>query len=369
MHVVDRIHRGVPVNIIVGGGTAVFVDVGIGALRVPLALVPMVVRGHHVQEGFAGFLAAQFKCSPVFALPQVQGDGGYLRALRHGPDAARNSGGLGPGSGIAQVIPSFVVEEDALVHHTARGVAELQPRLGRVIDDRFAALGDEWTDIDGGQLTAPLSADLDFFLVSFRADGNRFPVPVAVPVFLGFHLVVVRLLRGVMLLAGARRDQVVFDAVVHHHLAGGGVLGRGHPQPVGVGLSLVQVHLLLALQALGPDAVQILHDRLGVFRLGHLVHRQVHIRLGVYKARLIGVRIQVRQGGHDVRRFPVRGSVIVFADHGVRLADAPLQGAQLHIVAALKGYIVHQVAGDVVDIHPGIRRVKAEGRPVADISL
>ena len=366
VHVVDGIQRGVPVDIQIGGSTAVLVDMRVRALCVPGALVPVVIRRDHVQIGRAGFLAHQLEFAAVRPFAQIQRDRGHIHAVRYVPDAVGKGPHTGPGRIVGKIVPAFKIEEDAFVDHASRGIAELEPGLRGVIDDRCAAFCDKLVQVDGRKPAAPLAADLDLLFIAFRADSDGLAVPVSVPVLFGFHLVVILLLGGVMLLAAAFGDQVVFQAVVHHHVAGDRILRGGNPQPVCIGLPFVDVHLRLSGQSLRPDAVQVVLDVFDILRLRHLVDRQVHIRLGIHEPRVVGVRIQIGQGFHDIRGLPVGRIVVVPADHGVRLADTSGKCAQLLVVSAFKGDVVHQLAAQAVDIRPGVGGVKAECRPVAD---
>ena len=369
VHVVHRVQRGIPVDILEAVCAAVRVHVGIRAFRVPRILVPVVVRRYHMQVRSPGFLALQFKIAAVRPFPQVQRDGCHVHPVRHRPQAVRAGRHPLPRTAVRYVVPAFVVEEDALVHHAARRVAELQPRLRRVINHRRAALRHKFAHVNGKQPATPLATHFDFLFIPFGAHGDCLAVPIAVPVFLGLDLVVVRLLRRVMLRAAAFRDQVVLQAVIHHHVAGDRVLCRRHAQPVRVVLSFVHVHLLLSFQSLRPDAVQIVLYVLHVFRLRHLVHRQVHVRFCVHKAFLVRIRIKVCHRLHDVLRLAVRRVVVVLPHHGVRLADSSAQRAQPFVVPALESHIVHQMAAQRVDVRPGIRRVEAQPRAVAHIAV
>ena len=75
MHIVLMVHGRDPVDIRTAGCRAIRVLMRIGTLGMPLVLISVVIRSHHVQIGSSLLETSELKGSTIRPLAQVQGNG------------------------------------------------------------------------------------------------------------------------------------------------------------------------------------------------------------------------------------------------------------------------------------------------------
>ena len=361
VHIVGFVHGGFPVDLL----AAVFIQdefplficqAGIGALGVPFILAAFIVRCTHFQVACQRLFRPEHKLVPIGGGGGINGNSSHFQPCRHLPQALFIQLGYLPDAAVGNVI--------------AAGGEQLRVLIKIVVCGFGAAVG-KLEAGDGGVQQGGLHACVHKLAQVHLLQGApplALALPVACPGCTGLGVGKVRRLGGVGILIRSRvRDDVVFNGIVNDDSLGGGIFRRGYPQAVGIIMAFVYRHLLLAVQALGPDAHQVVFY--GLLQAGNRIRQCADRMAGfaVDKPVFIRIGVQVRQRIDDL---PGHGGGVGVVAPCRRIGIALLvadgaQGITAQVFhCGLEGYIVDQVFAVFVHIHPGVGCVKLQHRAI-----